>query len=189
MRRASGFDGISAGLATLTGLGIGAERGRDEIFFFQRVVHGHAVVFVLRGDGAATDQVAGFVPGGVDGDAFPKGVQHHDVAEVHVDAGAAKFEHLFSNGIIDGKIEDLVAVVAEILAGDFAGLQAIGADQPAGIEVRNHQVVAEIVEGVDIEVVALGSGQAFAQFLVEDGVTQALAVGKMVSRLGKTDSK
>jgi len=68
-------------------------------------------------------------------------------------------------------------------------LQAIGADQPAGIEVRNHQVVAEIVEGVDIEVVALGSGEALAQFLVEDGVTQALAVGKMVSRLGKTDSK
>jgi hypothetical protein len=68
-------------------------------------------------------------------------------------------------------------------------LQAIGAYQSAGLEVRDHQVVAEIVEGVDIEVVALGSGETLAQLLIEDGVTQALAAGKMVSRLGKTDSK
>jgi len=68
-------------------------------------------------------------------------------------------------------------------------LQAIGADELSGLEVGDHQVVAETVEGIDVEVFALGSGEAFAQFLVENGVTQALAGSEMLCGLGKTDSK
>jgi hypothetical protein len=50
-------------------------------------------------------------------------------------------------------------------------LQAIGADELAGLEVRDHQVIAKIVEGVDIEALAVGRRQAFAKLLVEDRVT------------------
>jgi hypothetical protein len=39
----------------------------------------------------------------------------------------------------------------------------------------HHQVVAERVERIDIEPTALGCGQAFFQFQVEDQVTKALA--------------
>jgi hypothetical protein len=50
-------------------------------------------------------------------------------------------------------------------------------------------VVAEIVEGIDIEALAVRGGQAFAQLLIEDGVTQALAGDKMLRRLSETDSE
>src|SRR5579883_78566 len=112
---------------------------------------------------------------GIDGDAFPERVQDHDVAEIHVDAGAAEFKNFAADRFVDGKIEKLIAVVTEIAASDLAGLQAVGADELSGFEVGDHEVVAEIVEGIDVECVAVGGGQAFAKFQVENIVTQALA--------------
>jgi len=50
-------------------------------------------------------------------------------------------------------------------------------------------VVAKIIEGVNIEAFAVGSGEAFAKLFIENGVTQALASEEMVSRLRKTDSE
>src|SRR5437899_1860389 len=176
-------------MAGLARLGVGAQRGSDEVFILQRGVHGHAVIFILRGYGAAADQVAGFVAGGVYGDAFPERVQDHDVAEIDVGAGAAEFKHFTAIGFVDGKIEDLVAVVAEVFAGDFASLKAIGADEFAGLKICDHQVVAENVERIDVEALAVGSGEAFAEFFIEDGVTQALASDEMLWSLSESDSE
>jgi hypothetical protein len=50
-------------------------------------------------------------------------------------------------------------------------------------------VVAKIIEGVDIEALAVGSREAFAKLFIEDGITEALASDEMVSRLRKTDSE
>jgi len=52
-------------------------------------------------------QVAAIVreKGGLRRRCFHKGVQHHDVAEVHVDAGGCKFEHLFFEMLYNEKNE------------------------------------------------------------------------------------
>jgi len=103
-------------------------------------------------------------------------VQDHDVAVVDVDAGAAQLENFSANGFVNGKIKELIAVVAEIEAGDLAGLEAVGADEFAGFEVADHEMVAERVEGVDIEAGTVGSRETFAQFEVKDVVAETLAL-------------
>ncbi len=71
-------------------------------------------------------------------------------------------------GIVDGEIEKLVAVVAEVALGGLAGLQAIGAHEAAGLEIADHQVVAKGVKGIDVEANTVGSGEPFLEFEVKD---------------------
>jgi hypothetical protein len=50
-------------------------------------------------------------------------------------------------------------------------------------------VVAEVVEWVDVQAVAVGSRQTFVQFQVKDGVAEALASSEMIGLMGKTDAE
>ena len=86
-----------------------------------------------------------------------------------------KFENFAAYGIVRGKIEKLVAVVAQVPASHFSRLQPVGADEPAGFEVANHEVVAERVKGVDIEAGSIGGGKSLAKFEIKDVVAEALA--------------
>jgi len=45
-------------------------------------------------------------------------------------------------------------------------------------------VVAKIVEGIDVQTVAVGGGEAFAKFQVKDVVTKALAGDEMLGLMG-----
>src|ERR1700757_4369585 len=112
-------DGNAGGMAGVAGLRKSAQGRMDEVPVHEGPIHGHAVVFILGGDGAAADEGAGVVAGGVDGDAFPEGVEDHDVAVVDVNAGAAEFEEFAADRFVDGEVEDLIAVVTKIVAGDF----------------------------------------------------------------------
>ena len=183
------FDGRAGGSAAATGLRHGAKARFDEVFGLQGVVHGGAEIFVLRRDGIATEEIARFGAGGVDGQALPEAVEDEGVAKIDVDAGAAELEEFFANGIVGCEIEKLVAVVAEILGGGFAGLQAIGADELGGFEIADHEVVAEGIEGIDVQAGALGGGEAFAKFEIEDEIAEALALLQIFGRLRERDAK
>lgn len=181
------FDEGSRGSAAATRLRQGAEARFDEVFGLQGFVHGGAEVFVLRRDGIATEQIARFGAGGVDGQALPEAVQDEGVAEIDVDAGAAELEDFFAHRIVGGEIEELIAVIAEILRGGFPGLQAIGADELAGFQIADHEVVAEGVEGIDVQAGAFGGGEAFAQFEIEDEIAEALALLQILRGLREGD--
>jgi hypothetical protein len=182
-------DGNAGGMAGVAGLRKSAQGRMDEVPVHEGPVHGHAVVFILGGDGAAADEVAGVVAGGVDGDAFPEGVEDHDVAVVDVNAGAAEFEEFAADRFVDGEVEDLIAVVTKIAAGDVTGLQAIGADEFARLDVTNHEVIAEGIERVDIEAGALAGGETFAEFEIKDVEAEALAFDQVFRRSRETDAE
>lgn len=174
-RRPLHFDGLPGGRAGVSRLRLGAKSRLDEMIFLKRLVHRGTVVFILRRDRTATDEVARIVARGVNGDAFPEGVKDHNVTVILVDAGAAELEHLLAHGIIYGEVEKLIAVVAEIALGGLSGLQPIGPYEFARLEVADHQVVAEGVKRIDIEAGAIGSGKALVKLKVKNEVTKALA--------------
>ena len=188
-RWARGFDGRAGGMAAAIGLGHGAEAGFNEVFAFESLVHGDAVVFILRGDGIAAEEIACFDASGVDGQALPEHVQDEGIAEIEVDAGAAEFEHLLADGVVRREIEKLIAVVAEIGGGGFTGLQAISADKFGGFEVADHEVVAEGIEGIDVQAGTFGGGEAFAEFEIEDEKAKALALLEIPRRLRERNTE
>jgi len=58
----------------------GSQRWRREIFFTQRLVERHSLIFILRGKGTAPNQVARPTTLRVPRDTFPQHVQHTGVA-------------------------------------------------------------------------------------------------------------
>ena len=66
---------------------VGAQCWLDQIFFAQGVVERHALVFVLRGERTAADEIAGVAEHGVGGDPFPEQEERCGAAIVLVDAG------------------------------------------------------------------------------------------------------
>jgi hypothetical protein len=176
-------------MAAAIGLGHGAEAGFDEVFVFESLVHGHAVVFILGRDGIAAEEIAGFDTSGVDGQALPEHVQDEGVAKIEVDAGAAEFQHLLADGVVGREIEKLIAVVAEIGGGGVPGLQAIGADKFGSVEVADHEVVAEGIEGIDVQAGTFGGGEPFAKFKIEDEIAKALALLEILRRLRERNTE
>jgi hypothetical protein len=86
----------------------------DEIFFAQRFVERDALIFVLRGEGTAADQVTSAAAFCVPGDSSPKHVQHVGVAIVFVNAGPAKLEDFGAQIFERAEVEKFLAVVAEV---------------------------------------------------------------------------
>ena len=68
-------------------------------------------------------------------------------------------------------------------------MQAIGADELGGFEVADHEVVAEGVEGIDVQARAFGGGEAFAQFEIEDEIAETLALLQIRSGLGERNTE
>ena len=61
-----------------------------------------------------------------------------------------------------------LAVIADVRRGVRAGLQSICANNFAGGEVFNDQVIANVIEGIDIEAGEMRLPQALVQFQVEN---------------------
>jgi hypothetical protein len=97
-----------------------------------------------------------------------------------MDAGAAQFQHFLANRIEDGEIENLVPLVTEIPKRRFARLQAIGANQFAGLQVVDHEMVTEGIERVDVQATPFRRGKPLFQFQVEDLIAKALAFDQIL---------
>jgi len=69
---------------------MGPQRGLDEMLFSQRFVQRHSLIFVLRGQGTAADQVTCAATLRISGDSSPQHVQDVGVAVVLTDAGSSQ---------------------------------------------------------------------------------------------------
>lgn len=76
-------------LAAGGGVRFGSQGGLDQKFIAESMVEGHAIVLVLRGEGAAANEIARVAEGRVRGDAFPEKEEGGGIAVVLMDAGAA----------------------------------------------------------------------------------------------------
>ena len=188
-RSARRFDRGFTWATAASGLGQSAERRIDQIFFAQGFVEGHAFALVLRPDGAAADQIARFAAHSVKRDAFPEHVQDRGIAVVLMNAGAAEFEDFPAERFVRGKIKNLFAVVAQVAFGAVAGLHAVGADEFVRDGVVNHQVIADEIEFVAVESPAVGGGESFPEFTIEDQITQALAFDDIFHGKGHAHTK
>ena len=109
----------------------------------------------------------------VAGDAGPHQVDHGAVAVVRVHTGASGLDELIPQRAQAGHVELAVGVPA---AGPLGGLRRqhpVGADDLAGGVVADDQVIAEVVELVDVPAVH-GAGQVGAELAGEDVVAQSL---------------
>jgi hypothetical protein len=68
-------------------------------------------------------------------------------------------------------------------------LQAIGADEFAGFEVADHEVIAEGIEGIDVQAGTLGGGEAFSKFEIKDEIAKALALLQILGRLRERNTE
>lgn len=176
-------------LATRGGVRFGSQCGVDQIFVAKRVVEGHAFVLVLRGEGAAADEIAGIAKSRVGGDAFPEEEEGGGVSVGLVDACAAEFQDFAANVFERCEVEELLAVIAEIAFGAIAGLHAVGAYERASDGIVDHEVIADQVEAVAVEAGGVGVQEAFAELAVEYFVTQALAGDEVVHILRQGKAK
>jgi hypothetical protein len=160
------------------------QRGLDEIFFLQRLIERHALIFVLRGEGTAANQVTRAAAFRVAGDSSPQHVQDVGVAVVPMDAGSAEFEDFSAQIIERAEIEEFLAVIAEVALGAIAALHAVGAGEPAGGGIVDHEVVADKIEAVAVEAGPRGAVQSLAKLAIKNLIAQALAFDDVFERLG-----
>ena len=85
-----------------------------------------------------------------------------------VDACAAQLDHFAAERFVRREIKLALAVIADVRRGVRAGLQSICANNFAGGEVFNDHVIANVIEGIDIEAGEMRLPQALVQFQVEN---------------------
>src|ERR1700709_364923 len=105
-------------------------------------VGGGAFRGVLRRERAATHEVASAAGLRVIRDAFPKQTEHDEIAMLTMHTGAAQFNDLGAEWSEDVELKFLGAIVAEVRLGVEAGLQAVGADDMAGRDMLDQEVIA-----------------------------------------------
>ena len=188
-RSAQGRGKFAGLLAARVGTGFGSQSRFDQIFIAKRVVEGHALVLVLRGEGTAADEIAGIAKGRVGGDTFPEEEEGGGVSVGFVDACAAEFQDFSADILERREVEELLAVIAEIAFGAIAGLHAVGAYERASGGIVDHEVIADQVEAIAVEARGVGVHQALSEFAVEYFVTQALAGDEVVHILRQRKAK
>ena len=85
-----------------------------------------------------------------------------------VDACAAQLDHFAAQRFVRREIKLALAVIADVRRGVRAGLQSICANNFAGREVFNDQVIGNVINGIDIEAGEMRLHQALVQFQVEN---------------------
>ena len=143
---------------------------------------------VLRSERAATDEIARLAIAGVDDDAAPEQAEHAEMAVIAMHAGAAEFDQLATQRFVRREIEFLLAVVAEMRGGELPGLEAIGADDFAGVLLLDEQVVAVGVVGILIAPERVRGGEPFAEFEIEDFEAQPLRGEQILRRGGQAEA-
>lgn len=128
----------------------------------------------LRGERAASDEVAGASGDCVRGDPFPEQLDDREIAVVLVDTGAAEFDHLGAHGLEGEEIEFDGAVVTEVLGGADAGLESVGSNDGTGLGFADDEVVADRVEGVRIKPTGVGGLKTLVQLQIKDLEAQGL---------------
>src|SRR5262249_41663450 len=99
---------------------------------------------------------------------------------VGVYTGAAELYHFAAKWFVRRKIKFPFAVVSEIRRRELPSLQSIGADNLARGGFFDDEMIAELIEWIDIEPSRVRLGQSFAQFEVENLKPQLLGAPHFV---------
>src|SRR6266568_589022 len=110
----------------------------DKMFLPQLFVKSNAFIFVLGSKRAAANQIARAAALCVFGDASPEHVQDVSIPIVLMHAGPPELENFSANLFEGRKVEELLAVIAEVAFGAIAALHAVSADKATGGDLTDH---------------------------------------------------
>ena len=116
----------------------------------EHVIHGPALMRILRVDGRAANQIAKPISRRVLRDAAPEQRQDLWCSVFTVDGGATKFQYIGTQRLIGLEMEYLLRIVAQAPRRALARLHSIGADDTPCQFIFNQQVIAKQVELIRI---------------------------------------
>src|ERR1041385_895903 len=102
------------------------------------------------------------------GDALPEQAEHNEISVLLMNTGSTQFDQFGTNRLKGGKIKLLLAVIATIECRSRAGLQTICADNIAGRDMLDEQVVTCLIERIGIESRCQRFGQSLIEFEIKD---------------------
>src|SRR5258708_5891444 len=105
---------------------------------------------LLRGDGTATAEVASAALARIVGDSLPEQAENDEIAMLLVHTGASEFNQLRADRLERTEVELLLAVVATIRRRSAASLQTIRANDLAGGQMLDDQVIANFIEWIGV---------------------------------------
>ena len=140
----------------------------------QLLIHRYAFHGILRRKRATSDEKTRVSLACVTRNAAPKQMQQIEVAMRRVHAGAAKLDHFAAKRFVRSEIKFPLAVIAEVRRCKLTGLQPVRADNLACRHMLNDQMIAKLVERIDIETSRVRFGQPFAELEIENLKPQPL---------------
>src|SRR5271165_393471 len=123
---------------------------------------------VLRCDGTATKKPARIVLPGVVSNPFPEQAKDDEVAMLWMNTGASQFNHLRAQRLEDLKFKFLCAVITQVRRRVLAGLEAVSANDGAGWQMFNDEMMANGVERVFVQSGRVGLLKPFVEFEIKD---------------------
>src|SRR5262249_36912107 len=105
----------------------------------------------LRRDRTATTKVTPSTRASVVRNAFPEQPEHDEIAMVLVNTGATEFDEFAANRLEGCENKLLLAVVAAMDSRRLARLQTIRADDLAGRDMLDEQVIADFIKWIGIK--------------------------------------
>jgi hypothetical protein len=162
---------------------IGPQQRLYKMLFPKRLVERHALVFVLRRQGTAANQITRSATLRVSGDPFPQHMQRVAVPVMLMNAGSAQFENLAANSLEGEEIEELFTVVAEVSLGAIPALHAVRSGQFSSSRIAHRQVVADKIEPVTVQAAPCRAVQSLAKLTIKDQIAKPLALDDLFQSL------
>src|SRR5205823_9270855 len=148
--------------------------GPSEMLGPQLLIHRYAFHWILRCKRAASDEKTRVSLERVTRDAAPEQMQQIEIAVLNMHACAAQLDHFTAQWFIRREIKLALAVIADVRCSANAGLQSICANDFICRDVFDDQVVANVVEKIDVEPGEMRFHQALVQFEVKNLKPQPL---------------
>src|SRR5881392_2054167 len=148
--------------------------GPSEMLAPQLLIHRYAFHRILRCKRATSDEETRVSLARVTRDAAPEQVQQIEIAVLSMHACPAQLDHSAAQWFVGREVKLALAVIADIRCGSRAGLQSICANDFICRDVFDDQVVANVVEKIDVEPGEMRLHQALVEFEIKNLKPQPL---------------
>src|SRR6266571_8119089 len=148
--------------------------GPGEMLGPQLLIHRYAFHRILRCKRATSDEETRVSLERVTRDAAPEQMQHIEIAVLSMRACPAQLDHFAAQWFVGREVKLALAVIADTRCGTRAGLQSIRTDDFASRQLFDDQVIAELVEWIDVGSGGIRFGQSFAELEIENLKPQPL---------------
>ena len=109
------------------------------------------------------------------GNALPEETQHNQVPVLPMNARTPQFDNLTAERLEYLEFKLLSGVITEIILGVNSCLKAVRADNSAGRQVLNNQVIAHGIKWIFISAGGIRFGQTFFELEIENFESQRLS--------------